>query len=196
MENNNIFEFEGVIIKPSKNGIYRCPFGCGRKDYPAPKWKTKNGIIKHLNNCSMKPSIVKAKNDKIIELELLDKQYSEIINSIKEEVISNLPYKIGDEIFYVKKIVVKDTHEWRGNRSVKVRYEQELKYVSIKDTIREINFYKPLFKPTIENAKDLIYFNNGIGINSLYNNYQEAIDASNKKTKANEDARNFASLCR
>ena len=44
----------------------------------------------------------------------------------------NYHIKIGDEIFYINRIVVKDTHEWRGNRSVKVRYEQVLRFEAVK----------------------------------------------------------------
>jgi hypothetical protein len=189
-------EFEGKIIKPSKTGIYKCPFGCGRKDYPAPKWKTESGIIKHLKQCYMRPSAVEARNEAKEDLEQLHQDYADTLDFLTEQILYELPYKIGDEIFYINRIIVKDTHEWRGNRSVKVRYEQVLRFEAVKDVIREINFDKPKQEPTTENAKNIIYFNNGVRINALHNSYQEAIDLAIQKTKADEEGRTFASMCR
>ncbi len=189
-------EFEGQKIKPSKTGIYRCPFNCGRKDYPAPKWKTESGFLKHLNQCYMRPSAVELRNEAKENLEQLHQDYADVLEHIKEQIIYELPYKIGDTIFYIKRIVVKDTHEWRGNRSVKVRYEQVLRFEAVKDVIREINFDKPKFEPTPENSKQLVFFNNGIYLNALYGSYEEAVDLANQKTKADEEGRNFASMCR
>ena len=58
----------------------------------------------------------------------------------------------------LKKVVVKDTHEWRGNRSVKVRYEPVLRFDAIKTTISSINFKEPDTIPTIENMDQICLF--------------------------------------
>ena len=183
-------------IKPSKTGYYRCPFGCGRKDYPAPKWKTEKGFMKHLNECYYRPSAVEKRNEAKEDLEQLYSDYADTLEYLKEQILYELPNKIGDEIFYINRIVVKDTHEWRGNRSVKVRYEQVLRFDAVKEIIREINFEKPKVEPTIENVKSLIYFNEGIYLNALQSSYQEALDKAKEKTKADEEGRAFASMCR
>lgn len=49
-----VVEFEGKEIKPSR-GVYYCPYGCGRSDYPKPSWKTE-----HLVDCLMSPSALAA----------------------------------------------------------------------------------------------------------------------------------------
>jgi hypothetical protein len=189
-------EFEGKIIKPSPTGIYKCPFGCGRKDYPAPKWKTKKGIEKHLSTCYMRPSAVAARNEVLQQKEQTAKDYQEALDFFKDEILHNLPYKIGDEIYYIHKHIVKDTHEWRGNRRVHVRYEPILSFTAQRESIREINFCKPDFEPTPDNAQRLIYFNNGIGINSLLSSYEEAKKIAGEKTKADEEYRNQCSQYR
>lgn len=193
MEN---IKFEGKIIKPSPTGVWKCPFGCGRKDYPAPKWKTKKGIEKHLTTCYMRPSAVEARNNAQQQKDDLAQERQEVLEHIKDQVLYELPYKIGDEIFYVHKHIVKDTHEWRGDRRVHVRYEPILSFTPQRETIREINFYKPDFDPAPETAQKLIYFNNGVGINALLKTYEEAKTLASEQTKADEEYRNKCSQYR
>lgn len=44
------FMFGNIEIKPIGK-IFRCPFNCGDPRYPKPKWKTVNGIKRHLESC-------------------------------------------------------------------------------------------------------------------------------------------------
>ena len=96
-------EFEGKIIKPSKTGIYKCPFGCGRKDYPAPKWKTEKGFMRHLENCYMRPSAVEKRNNEKQQKNNDQIERNNILETLKDLFIATLKYKIGDEISFVKK---------------------------------------------------------------------------------------------
>ena len=126
-----IIEFEGVEVKPTRVG-YKCPFKCGRSDYPQPKWKTEQGFRKHMNECSKRPSLVK----RIEENKSVEK---EAFENIKKKVLAECTYKIGDEIIFIKKIVVKPTHEQRGNRMVKMRYEPILRFEARKEIISKID---------------------------------------------------------
>lgn len=175
--------FDGVKITQTKAGFWKCPFGCHvDKRYPTPKWKTEKGFIKHLEKCSKTPSAIeKQKNEKQKKLETLD--------SLKEEFIKTLDFKIGDEVSFVKKIVVEDTHEWRWNRQVRVRYEPVLKFEAVKTTITSINFYEPLSIPAFKDMKNLVYFNNGISLDSIMKNYNEAVKIAKEKTIADEEYR-------
>ena len=188
-------EFEGKIIKPSKTGIYKCPFGCGRKDYPAPKWKTEKGFMRHLENCYMRPSAVEKRNNEKQQKNNDQIERNNILETLKDLFIATLKYKIGDEISFVKKVVVKDTHEWRGNRSVKVRYEPVLRFDAIKTTISSINFKEPDTIPTIENMTKFVYFNNGIRLSEIIK-YEDAIKIAKEKTIADEQYRHESSMLR
>ncbi len=195
MENTEIV-FEEVTIKPNKWGIYRCPFGCHKDNrFPEPTWKTKKGFLKHLEKCYMRPSAVEERliGNKLKETE--QNKRNRILDSLKEGFLNNFEYKIGDEISYIKKVVVKDTHEWRGSRMVKMRYEPILRFEAIKTTISSINFEEPTITPTMENISNLVYFNNGIKINTLMN-YEEALVLAKEKTKADEEYRHECSLYR
>jgi hypothetical protein len=46
-----IIEFDGVQVKPSKNGVYKCPFKCGNSSYREPTWKTEKGFRGHMAKC-------------------------------------------------------------------------------------------------------------------------------------------------
>lgn len=120
-----------------KNEVYTCPYKCGDKRYPARKWKTENGFNKHLNECYMRPEAVqdrlhiKQKNDDIER------------NRKLEFAENNTPkYNIGDIVYYAERVVTKNTHKLRGNRMVKVRYEEEGYLRCRKIEIISIDFLK------------------------------------------------------
>jgi hypothetical protein len=195
MENKEVY-FEGVKIKPTKAGFYKCPFGCHTNTgYPAPKWKTEKGFIRHLEKCNMRPSLIKIKEDKQQEkLKELNNR-KDILESLKDEFLKTFNYKIGDSISFVKRIVVKDTHEWRWNRSVKVRYEPILKFEAVRTNISSINFSLPEETPTIENISKFVYFNNGIYLSEILK-YEDAVRIAKEKTLSDEIYREECFRCR
>ena len=165
---NNII-FEGVVIKPTKSGYYKCPFNCYDSRFPQPKWKTEKGFMKHLQKCNMKPSVVLEREMKIQEKNNQINEWKEILEELKPIILSNLKINIGDEICFIKCIIVKDTHEQRWNRRVRVRYEPILRYEAVRTTVISINFLNPYQLPTLENAINLVYLNQGIKISELNN---------------------------
>lgn len=195
MEKQEII-FEGVKIKSTKTGIWRCPFGCHTdKRYPAPIWKTKKGFMRHLEKCYMRPSAIEKRNIEKQKKNNEQKERNKILETLKDSFISTLPYKIGDEISYVKEIIVKDTYEWRGNRSVRMRYEPILRYDAIKTVILSINFKEPNIMPTIDNMDKFVYFNNGIKLSELMK-YEDAVKIAKEKTRADEKYRHNSSMLR
>ena len=197
MENKEI-EFEGIKIKPNKTGYYKCPFGCHtNSSYPKPKWKTEKGFRKHLEGCFMKPS----------EVEKCDiekkKKYNEqlerinILESLIPEFLEKFEYKIGDEISYVQKVIVKDTHEWKGERYVRVRYEPILRYDAINTTVRSIHFSEQDITPTIENIRNLVYFNFSSDTRlSIVVKKHDAVKIAKEQTDKDEQYRNECSMLR
>ena len=125
-------EFEGKVVKPT-SGVYRCPFGCGDKRYPAKKWKTERGFRKHMTECWMRPSEV-ARREEIAH------RNNEKLVERKAAALAACPVAIGDTIDYVREIIVKPTHEQRGSRMIKVRYEEVKRFVADRATVREIGY--------------------------------------------------------
>jgi hypothetical protein len=195
MENKEII-FEGVTIKPTKIGVWKCPFGCHTDNrFPAPKWKTEKGFMRHLENCYMRPSAVEKRNNEKQQKYNEQIERNNILETLKESFIATLQYKIGDEISFVKRVVVKDTHEWKGTRSVKVRYEPVLRFDDIKTTISSINFKEPDIIPTIENINRFVYFNSGIRLSEIMK-HEDAVKIAKEKTIADEQYRHKSSMLR
>lgn len=195
MKNQEII-FEGVKINPSKTGIWKCPFGCHTDiRFVAPKWKTEKGFIRHLENCYMRPSAVEKRNNEKQQKNNEQIERNNILETLKDSFIATLEYKIGDEISFVQKVVVKDTHEWRGNRRIKVRYEPVLRFDAIKTTISSINFKEPDIIPTIENMDRFIYFNGGIKLSEIMK-YEDAVKYAKEKTIAYDMYRHDSSMLR
>lgn len=195
---NNIIEFEGIKIKPTKSGYYKCPFGCHtNSSYPQPKWKTEKGFRKHLECCFMKPSEVEKRD---IEKKKKDNEQLErnnILETLIPEFLEKIEYKIGDEISYVQKVIVKDTHEWKGDRHIRVRYEPILRYDAINTTIRSIHFRESDIIPTIENIRNLVYFNFSSDIRlSIIVKKHEAQKIAKDNTEKDEQYRNECSMLR
>ena len=119
-------EFEGRTVKPDKHGFYRCPYACGDARFPARKWKTEAGFRKHMEACLQRPSLVKAR--------------AEADEERKAEALAACPLRIGQRIFYVQRIVVQGTHETRFGRSVKVRYEERLRFEAREAVVESLDW--------------------------------------------------------
>lgn len=178
-------DFEGKIVKPSKAGFYRCPYSCHRADYPQPKWKTENGFRKHMESCSGKPSAKKkaeeARNARLSE-------YIEKGNLMISKFLSEYP--IGSEIFISAYYVTKPTHVQRGNRMVKVRYEEERKYFARKVTVQTVHPNRATFADfNINNS----YWKSDI---EIFSSMKEAESHASKRQKSYDESCHFASMCR
>lgn len=183
-------EFEGKIVKPMKNGYYKCPYKCGRADYPQPKWKTESGFRRHMETCTGKPSAVKARTEKAEDVR---KKYDEI----KAQVLGSLEYKVGDVVCYVKETIVKGTHEWRGERRVRVRYEAVKKFEARQAEITSIDFADYPMVPTVEYARtNLLRFNKHISLLDLATSLDAAKIIAEAKQKAYDDHVEFSKSVR
>lgn len=152
-----------IIINPDKKGYYRCPFKCGRSDYPQPKWKTKKGIEGHLAKCPNRPSI-------LAEKEFVKSELAKSRELIKNEFIANggIIYKIGDTVNYIQEIITKPTHVRGGTRMMRIRYEPDKRFEA-----RTVKIFKI----------DIIFMNDNPLV--LYNNsfYQNDIKESHEIAK-------------
>ena len=171
-------DFEGVLVKP-KAGYYHCPFNCSDPRYPSKKWKTEKGFRDHMLVCPNTPKkeILKAK---IAETK---KQNDEVklnkFNELKEQTLNSgkIPYKIGQEIYYVREVVVKDTHEWRFNRRVRVRYEAVKAFRAETAIIRLIDFSNSYPEPmTIDDMLKKIVLNGNVTPSMICATYIDALE--------------------
>jgi len=183
-------EFDGKLVKPNKSGFYKCPFNCGDPRYPKPKWKTEKGFRQHMDKCPNSPSFINSKLEK-------EKNDLEIIERMKSELLTTLPYKIGDKIIYVKEIIVKPTHVQRGDRMVKVRYEAVKDFQAREDEIRTIDIqYFGYIPKDINELKHYLVFNGHVSLSSLCQTMNEAKERANKEKESYQKDCDFASMCR
>lgn len=164
-------EFEGQIVKP-KNGVYRCPFRCGKSDYPKPTWKTEKGFRKHMEQCPARPSLIKI--------------HEENEERKRNEDISKVTQKIGDTIYFVREIIIKPTHVMRSGKMVKVRYEPVKRFEPETAKIESINWV--LYWG--------VYFNDGIFPYELCDSIEEAIKKATEKQKSWDEHVKFSEMCR
>jgi hypothetical protein len=173
------FDFEGKIVKPNKNGLWKCPFNCGDPRYPQKKWKTKKGFIKHSEKCPKRPSLLKKiEEEQNIKKTLFEKE--------RKEILEKYHLKIGDEIIYIKEHIIKPTHVKRGNRMVKVRYEAVVKYIVQKGIIKKIDI----------NSYKKIIINDHISQFDVYPTMEDALVVASEKQIAYEKHCEFSSNCR
>lgn len=113
-------------IKPVKKGnFYYCPFLCHKGSvYPAKKWKGIDFAEKHIETCSFNPINIENKQKNEFEMLEAKKERNKIAMEQGKTILENCQIKIGDNLYGLSKYVLKDTHERRGNRIIKVRYEQ------------------------------------------------------------------------
>ncbi len=132
-EPNETIYFEDRKIPPGKDGQYRCPFRCGSSGYPARKWKTMAGFMKHLNECPKSAAGRKRTEEK-------DKLAREAAEAYKAKALAAIGHKIGDTIHFIHEIIVKPEYEQRGSRQVRMRYEPVKRFVGKTDRIERIDW--------------------------------------------------------
>jgi len=113
--------------------------------------------------------------------------------------MSSLEYKVGDLICYVKETIVQDTHEWRGDRRVKVRYEAVKKFEAKQAEITSIDFMDchPLSVSTVEYVRtNSLRFNRHISLLDLATSMDAAKIIAAAKQKAYDDHVEFSKLVR
>lgn len=178
-------------IKPNKQGFYKCPY-CppSTNGYPARKWKTEKGILKHLSECNYTPEKMLLKKEKEesdkIKFDILVREALQLLN------IGN-----GDRIYYVKSIVVKPEYEWRGNRRVRVRYEEVLKFEACSVMVHSIDAkYSDYFTTANAVLTNCLFINGTIMFDQICADRSSA-ELKAKKLQDNHDAYlKFSSECR
>ena len=183
--------FEGRIVKASKDGKFRCPFQCHRRDYPRPKW-TEKGFIKHMETCGQKPSAVEKRN-------MSDAASVERYEKMKAEIIAELPFKIGDTLFAVKETIIKPTHVQRETRMAKVRYEADIKFEPYEFTLNSIDFRgEGIAEGSTKDfvIKNKILINRSFWISQLLGSFTEAKERAKEAQISYDAACKFASDCR
>ncbi len=176
---NSVFEFEGVKIKPSKSGTYNgCPFNCDvGTGYPIRKWKTEKGIKNHLKECCNTPTNVKVREEKTTAMANEEKKRIAELERKRADILKRIPQKVGDTIYHTYSHCVKPTHEWRGSRRVRVRYEAVYSYGWSEATIASIGF----------GAGTMIVFNENIAASAICATAEEAKKRSEEDQKEHDD---------
>lgn len=184
-----IIEFDGVKVKPSKNGVYRCPFKCGSLSYSQPTWKTEKGFRKHMTTCSKRPSFAADKQTK---------EAAEIaaFEPIKAEVLASVPIKVGDVIAVIKEWIVKPTHEKRFNKMVRVRYEAVKRFEGLEITVNKIDVRPSSITDLNYLKSNNLYINDEYRLGEVCTSLPAAIDRAKQRQKAYDEACEFASQCR
>lgn len=176
-------DFEGKIVAP-KNGVYKCPYSCHDKRYPAKKWKSEKGFRQHMDTCPGRPSAKAA----------ADKQAAERnaeMDVVKAEVLASLEHKIGDTISYVREIIVKDTHEWRGDRRVHVRYEAVKRFEARQEKITSISFVDA-YLPDVNAARRLVRINGAVMLFDIRPDFETAKQSAADRQKAYDEHVKFS----
>lgn len=169
------------------NNNFRCPYRCHDKNYPAPKWKTEKGYLKHLETCIKNPDNIKKKKE---EFNIVLEKF----NEIKNDFLLNFPYKIGQKIYYVREYIIKPTHVQRGNRQVRVRYEAEKRFEANESIINsiDVNFNGVIPKDISSN----VIINGFVKLNMICDNMNAAIEKAKLDNDSYKEYCNFASFCR
>ena len=188
-DNQSIIDFEGKLVKPDKKGTYKCPYKCGRSDYPQPSWKTEAGFRKHMGECGKRPSLLKRR----AENEEVERSNYE---TLKAEILQDFPIKIGDVLPVIREVILKPTHVQRFNRMVRVRYEAEKRFdaIEIEVTKIEIKYSAYTDKTFIKN--NCLYINDEFRLSNVCTSLPAAKDRALQQQKSYEDACKFASDCR
>jgi len=162
-----IIEFEGKKATPKK-GVYKCPFKCGDKRFPTKKWKTEKGFREHMGVCPHRPSLIqRVQDNKEVEKSAFER--------LKQTVLNSLEHKVGDKIYHIQEYIIKPTHEQRGNRTVRVRYEPVKHWEGLETTITSIHVNDASGIPTIDYIMhNLLVFNGRIKIGDLRSSLKEA----------------------
>lgn len=172
-----VIDFEGKTVVP-KNGVYRCPFRCGSSAYGPRTWKTERGFRKHMTECPKSPSAIKARQ------ETEQRQIAEF-EARKAAALAQVTQKVGDEICYVREIIVKPEYEKRFNRMVRVRYEPVKRFEARRETIRIISY-----------ERGEVCFNYDIPLHTLCGSMEEAKARATERQRAWDEHCALAASCR
>jgi hypothetical protein len=184
-----IIEFDGVQVKPSKNGVYKCPFKCGNSSYREPTWKTEKGFRGHMAKCHKRPSYLKDKQEK---------EATEIaaFEPIRNEILASIDIKIGDKIAVIKEWIVKPTHEQRFNRMVRVRYEAVKRFEGTEVIVNKIDV-RPSTLPNKEWIKNqCLYINDEFRLMDICPSLDKAKERAKEQQIAYDAACELSSQCR
>ena len=184
-----ILDFEGTKVKPWKDGKYRCPHNCGSPGYPRKKWGTQKGFEKHMLECPLSESRINSNKEKTAALQAANEE------KMSAYLIAS-GIRVGDTVSIVKEVVVRGTHEARGERMVKVRYERELRYEGLTIKIDSIHFLTSEYQHS--GGSDYMYFNNDTRLlaSEIRPNFEAAKSDAIEMQKKYKESCDFASFCR
>jgi len=178
---NLTFKEMGMEAPIKRGKLYYCPFDCSDKRFPKKKWKTEKAAIRHVHACYLQPEAIKEREENAaIKKEQQEKEAS--INNKKAQEIAK--YKVGEMVYYVDYYVTKPTHEQRGSRMVKVRYEEERRYIA-KSAVIE----------TITGSDKAVWYNGCIPQSGVMT-WKEAEKQAAEIQKAHLESNDFAARCR
>jgi hypothetical protein len=124
---------------------------------------------------------------------------------LKEKGLFSPLYKSGDTVFVSTYVVTKPTHEQRGSRMVRVRYEEKRRYdvfTFVIDSVLEPtidNLYKINHCLDCDQQYPISYTTKNFKIISqsdIFENREEATSHASDKQKAYNEACDLASMCR
>jgi len=162
----------------TKPTTYRCPNKCGDSRYPQPKWTTQAGYDAHMLKC---PKSTEAVARKLAESSAAAARSE----ADKAVAISWAKHKIGDTIHFVGFRVVKPTHEKRGGRMVKVRYEEVRAYYAATDKVSAIGL-----------SEGALAYNHSVFPSDIHPTLEDAQKAAADRQHGHDEALKFARECR
>lgn len=172
-------------MKTKSTTIYICEHcknapqtGKFRRKY---KWKTERGFNNH--SC-YKDILIKQEKEKVRNEEQ-QKINKTIYKKALLKFIEESPYKIGDVIHFVGYTVTRPTHEMRGSRMVKVRYEEGRSYWNSSGIITEVRVNEYI----VDNRISVLS-------NNVCENKDEAYNEARRRDASYKEHCEFSSRCR
>jgi hypothetical protein len=184
-----VIDFEGKQVKPTKYGVYKCPFKCGNPSYSEPTWKTEKGFRKHMDSCPKRPSNLQQQKDN----EEIERSYFE---TLKAEILATIPIKVGDVLPVVREVILKPTHVQRFNRMVRVRYEAVKRFDALEIEVRKIDIIHTKLTDKNYIRDNFLYINDEFRLSSICTSLPAARDRAIQMQKSYAEACKFASDCR
>ena len=165
---------------PDARGLYRCPNKCGTAGYPAPKWKTEAGYLGHLAKCPKRPEAVVEQQQRARE--------SIALRSLRAAAaLADARHKVGELVHYVERRVIRGTHERRHGRSVRVRYDEELRYSARSAEVVSVVY---------DHTCNRVVYNAAFSDSDVLPSYEAAQTRAAELQTAHEDSVQFARMCR
>lgn len=165
---------------PDKRGLYHCPNRCGTAGYPAPKWKTEAGFRGHMAKCPKRP-------EALAEQQQRHREQLEAESSTACAAVAAARHQVGERVHYVERRVIRGTHERRHGRSVRVRYDEELRYSARTAEIATV---------TYSLAERRVLYNSIFGDGDILPSQAEAEARAAELQAAHEESVKFARFCR